>query len=284
MQGSGNPAEIELERTFAEWVTFHMDRGTRPDGHPDLEGSRWSTKEFAGKLGVDGRTIRNWRSGRTVPPILQPIEKAFFGANVQYSNWLDYLRKAYRMDRSTTIGNIEKIRNSYNDMGIGLINRKSVLKFIENKVNIPKRSVEYLLGRKFIVEPVHQKRFYRISELEVKYINDGLPLMAYRRVVDERGLDRASSGILMRSINHLYFIMDIDGHEGIEVINFREGILSAASSLHGYILGVTENRNTYIEKCLLFNEKIMPPEIQSACIIAGNEFDEIFKSSGNNVD
>jgi tetratricopeptide (TPR) repeat protein len=82
--------------SFARRLDWHLTRGTRPTGDPDTPGRQWTNKELASRLGNDERTIRNWRTGRNVPPEIVSIERELFGDNPQYAAWRAELREAHR--------------------------------------------------------------------------------------------------------------------------------------------------------------------------------------------
>ena len=80
-------------------LSWHLDRGTRPDGSPDNEGVRWTVKEFAAAVGANERSVRAWRRGKYPPMDLLRIERALFGNNPAYANLLDELRRLNRLTR-----------------------------------------------------------------------------------------------------------------------------------------------------------------------------------------
>jgi tetratricopeptide (TPR) repeat protein len=85
--------------SFARLLDWHLTRGTRPTGDLDTPGRQWTNKELASRLGNDERTIRNWRSGRNVPPEIVSIERELFGDNLGYASWRAELREAHRSAR-----------------------------------------------------------------------------------------------------------------------------------------------------------------------------------------
>jgi hypothetical protein len=92
------------ERThwsFARLLDWHLTRGTRPTGDPDTPGRQWTNKVLASHLGNDERTIRNWRTGRNVPPEIVSIERELFGDNPGYAAWRAELREAHRGARAS---------------------------------------------------------------------------------------------------------------------------------------------------------------------------------------
>jgi hypothetical protein len=103
------PDYISVRDNFWALIDFHLQRGTRPAPNrgPSLVGPVWSNKEFSYKCGVNQRTVLYWRQTnpdkrRTVPPVLTPVESAFFGDNEAYDvcdssgrSWRSDLRSAY---------------------------------------------------------------------------------------------------------------------------------------------------------------------------------------------
>jgi hypothetical protein len=83
-KGNGNRPEVSAIQHFGELLSLHLDRGTRPGGSPDVEGVRWTVKEFAAAIGADERSVRVWRAGKYLPKDLLAIEKQLFGGNNAY--------------------------------------------------------------------------------------------------------------------------------------------------------------------------------------------------------
>jgi tetratricopeptide (TPR) repeat protein len=85
--------------SFARLLDWHLTRGTRPAGDQDTPGRQWTNKELASRVGNDERSIRNWRTGRNVPPEIVSIERELFGDNPGYAAWRAELREAHRVAR-----------------------------------------------------------------------------------------------------------------------------------------------------------------------------------------
>lgn len=96
---TGNEPETNEPKVWGELLKWHMARGTRPDGTPDVEGVPWTVPEFAAKLGVDERNVRNWRSGRPTE-FLNLIEQVLFGESASYVNFRSNLRRAHRLAKN----------------------------------------------------------------------------------------------------------------------------------------------------------------------------------------
>jgi hypothetical protein len=87
---------FRFRRCFAELLDWHLSRGTRPTGSPESPRTQWTNKEFGFQVGVNERTVRNWRAGRTTPPEIASIERELFGENPVYNFWREELREAHR--------------------------------------------------------------------------------------------------------------------------------------------------------------------------------------------
>ena len=89
----GNRVHYTAEgASFAELLDWHLEFGTRPEGQLDRPSKRWNNKEFAEKVGVTDKTVRNWRAGRNPPQYLGNIERVLFGVNASYDVWRIDLR------------------------------------------------------------------------------------------------------------------------------------------------------------------------------------------------
>ena len=88
----------EAVGSFSRLLHWHLVNGTRPSGHEKTR-REWESQEFAGALrrGITDKSVRNWRTGRAVPRILDPIEQALFGDTPtgQLEVWRNELRTAY---------------------------------------------------------------------------------------------------------------------------------------------------------------------------------------------
>jgi len=87
--------------SFARLLVWHLTRGTRPTGDLDTPGRQWTNKELASRLGNDERSIRNWRTGRNVPPEIVSIERELFADSRGYASWRAELREAHRVARAS---------------------------------------------------------------------------------------------------------------------------------------------------------------------------------------
>jgi len=96
----GNEPETDALQRFGALLSWHLNRGTRPQGSPDTEGIPWEVKEFAAEVGADERSVRAWRKGENLPKGLRAIEKELFGDNQAYRDFRDQLRRLYSQARS----------------------------------------------------------------------------------------------------------------------------------------------------------------------------------------
>ena len=95
--------------TFAKLLSWHLERGTRPSGQPDVVGKRWSIPEIADAVGISERQLRNWRQARNIPVNINSIERAFFGSTPAYNQWRADLTEAHHIAR-------EEAKNSHTDL------------------------------------------------------------------------------------------------------------------------------------------------------------------------
>jgi hypothetical protein len=73
---TGEPTGLSKpRRRFMNMLRAHMIRGTRPEGSPSAVGRCWTVKDFASRVGVSEKTVRNWRNGETCPDDLLSIER-----------------------------------------------------------------------------------------------------------------------------------------------------------------------------------------------------------------
>jgi hypothetical protein len=80
-------------QAFAQLLGWHLlVHGTRPSGQE----KSWTKKEFADRLDVDERTVRNWLAPRTLPLEIASIEREIFGTDTRWSVQKIKLREAYR--------------------------------------------------------------------------------------------------------------------------------------------------------------------------------------------
>jgi hypothetical protein len=98
----GNQPSYPNGLSFAKLLEWHLNSGTRPNGSGDHLGKRWGNKEFAAKVNVDERSVRNWRAGRSHPTELSSIERELFGENGAFIQWKRDLRIAYDSNRLAT--------------------------------------------------------------------------------------------------------------------------------------------------------------------------------------
>src|SRR5262249_59869983 len=96
-KGSGNRTEGGAAESFGKLLSWHLNRGTRPDGSSDKEGVRWTNKQFAAAVGANERSVRAWRTGKYPPKDLLPIERALFGNKP--GDFRNDLRRLYRLTR-----------------------------------------------------------------------------------------------------------------------------------------------------------------------------------------
>lgn len=84
-------------RSFSDLLHWHLINGTRPTGEQQRE---WTNADFAAavKLGLNEKSVRNWRRGVVLPRLIDHIERALFGDAVTapYSQGRDELRSAYK--------------------------------------------------------------------------------------------------------------------------------------------------------------------------------------------
>lgn len=88
------------ELSFGELLDWHLLHGTRPADSKTPSGRSWGNADFSYALGVDERSVRNWRSGRNYPADVSSIERELFGlspepASLAYSQ-REQLREAFR--------------------------------------------------------------------------------------------------------------------------------------------------------------------------------------------
>jgi tetratricopeptide (TPR) repeat protein len=100
---TGNDPEAEARRAFGQLLKWHLGRGTRPDGVPDLNGVRWLKRLFAEEAGTTPRSLTNWLNGTTLPETLSLVGQALFGnepANKttdKYAKFRHEFRESYRL-------------------------------------------------------------------------------------------------------------------------------------------------------------------------------------------
>ena len=80
---------------FPALLNWHLELGTRPDGNPNQPGMPWTNPEFATSCGAFNEgSVRRWRAGQRPRPI-RSIERALFGNNRAFADWLQDFRQAY---------------------------------------------------------------------------------------------------------------------------------------------------------------------------------------------
>jgi hypothetical protein len=95
---TGNDPLSEARVAFGKLLKLHLNRGTRPNGSPELTGKNWSKKVFAHEAKTTTRTLTNWLNGTTVPEdSLEPVQAALFGNSKKYDKFRHELREAYRL-------------------------------------------------------------------------------------------------------------------------------------------------------------------------------------------
>jgi hypothetical protein len=80
--GNGGRGGKEPEsESFAVLLSRHLDAGTRPNLKAGAVGQQWTAPDFARAADASDRTVRNWRSGATLPKVedLAFILDALFG-------------------------------------------------------------------------------------------------------------------------------------------------------------------------------------------------------------
>ena len=106
---SGNGPESEAVRRFGQLLAWHLERGTRPNEAPGIEGVRWTSQLFADAARTTERSVRDWRNGKYIPKDLRPIEEALFGKfgdNPLYAGYRNALRRAYRLARGESVAEL----------------------------------------------------------------------------------------------------------------------------------------------------------------------------------
>jgi tetratricopeptide (TPR) repeat protein len=90
------PVADRKDWTFGQLLTWHMDRGTRPNGSPTTSGRRWIAISLAHECGLKSdRVVRAWRSDEYPPDDIETIERVLFGENDAYAAWKNELREAW---------------------------------------------------------------------------------------------------------------------------------------------------------------------------------------------
>ena len=88
-----------MSEAFSKMLDNLLSRGTRPDGNADSIGKAWSNSELAKALGSNERTVRNWRSGRSLPIEISTLEGVIFGNNKNFDDWRVEFREVYNRCR-----------------------------------------------------------------------------------------------------------------------------------------------------------------------------------------
>jgi tetratricopeptide (TPR) repeat protein len=96
-RSAGNQPSRGKALTFGQLLSFHLERGTRPEGKPGDLGERWTAELFGEKLGVEARSVRNWLADRNLPSAkyLALIEGGLFGDNPVYAEERAELRHSH---------------------------------------------------------------------------------------------------------------------------------------------------------------------------------------------
>lgn len=89
---ASHPAKLP----FGKLLAWHLRRGTRPGRRSERA---WRTADFADRLGVSDRTVRNWIKGETCPSTIEPIERELFGPEPVDDDALLKLREAFAITR-----------------------------------------------------------------------------------------------------------------------------------------------------------------------------------------
>src|SRR3954465_10089303 len=93
-----------VRRSFGEILNWHLVRGTRPGGHIDRPGRKWSQQAFADAVGVNYRTIGYWKKDEHLPKEIETIERLLFGSDICYDDWRLELRNAHEAGWSAKSG------------------------------------------------------------------------------------------------------------------------------------------------------------------------------------
>src|ERR1019366_974196 len=75
-QDAGDKRALE----FAQLLNWHLKQGTGREAGTDARWA-WSDKAFADAIGINERTVRNWRDGSALPRNVAFIERVLFGDN-----------------------------------------------------------------------------------------------------------------------------------------------------------------------------------------------------------
>jgi tetratricopeptide (TPR) repeat protein len=102
------PVDDRTVWSFARLLDWHLTRGTRPEGRPEVPGLQWTNAKFAVAVNSDERAIRDWRRGRHAPVDIAPIERELFGAPPAYAEWRMELRAAHQVARTSKDGQSSK--------------------------------------------------------------------------------------------------------------------------------------------------------------------------------
>lgn len=95
------PAVSPTGASFWELLDWHLRWGTRPGGLPGRRGREWNNKAFADAVGVNERSVRNWRTGRSRPNLfLERVLEVLFAEKPEFESWRDGLRTAFQLDDS----------------------------------------------------------------------------------------------------------------------------------------------------------------------------------------
>lgn len=82
--------------SFGELLSKHLRRGKRAGGNSSRA---WRNADFADKIGVSERTLRNWINGKTCPVTLEAIERELFASNLADEPARLELRDAFAVAR-----------------------------------------------------------------------------------------------------------------------------------------------------------------------------------------
>jgi hypothetical protein len=91
----GTEVSDGVRRTFGELLTWHMARGTRPQGRADAPGRPWSAKALAADCKVSDRSVRAWRQDAAAPADIATLDRVLFGNNGSYGLWREELISAW---------------------------------------------------------------------------------------------------------------------------------------------------------------------------------------------
>jgi len=94
-ENGGNAEAFPYGESFVVMLNWLMGYGVSPKGTPAARGRRWTNAAFARDTGATDRSVRNWRSGNSIPAYFASIERVLFADNSTYDPWRVELWNAY---------------------------------------------------------------------------------------------------------------------------------------------------------------------------------------------